>query len=381
MHDIIFYKEEDSMYTNIKNIGRILVITAIMSLLAVSYSIGESTEMVEKNHLDEGDLVKLGTYNGETIVWKYMGEDENGSYLISDKILTFKGFSPIAPTIDGSDKNSLAPGGLLDRSAWGDPRWIYSPLRVWLNSSEEMVDYESSNVNKPLKFYTVTYRDDNGFLKYVDNSYENESGFLNGFSSVEIDAIENVKHKTLIPSFDVSIAEGGDEESNQRIADYTTINNFKYEDYNSAYYVLSNEKIFLPSMEEIYKFFIEKDISLGAMPTQMAYDLDESKINNKILFKENHSYWLRTPKTKDILSGIETSVYTIYPYFINSDNPIDIFPEEPRLSVNEMVYKRNRNPYQRHAVGVRPACYLKNDLLYVQDGDNYWVPKIYTEKQ
>lgn len=369
------------MYVNMKNMSRILVITAIMLLLTVSYSIGESTETVRKNHLDDGDLVKLGTYNGESIVWRYMGEDENGSYLISDKILTFKGFSPIASTIDGNDKHSLAPGGLPDRSTWGDPRWMYSPLKTWLNSSEEIVDYKNSNVNDPLKFYTVTYKDENGFLKYVDNSYENEKGFLNGFSSVEIETIANVEHKTLIPSFDASIAEGGNEESNQRIADYTTINNFKYEDYNSAYYVLSNEKIFLPSMEEIYKFFIEKDKNLGANPTQMAYELDESKVNNKILFEENHSYWLRTPKTKDILSGIETGVYTIYPYFINSDNPIDIFTEEPRIAVNEMVYKRNRNPYQRHAVGVRPACYLEENLLYVQDGEGYWIPQNYTEKQ
>lgn len=331
----------------------------------------------EKKQLNEGDLVKLGTYNGEAIIWRYMGEDDKGSYLISDKILTFKGFGPIAKTIDGHDKHVVAPSNLLDRSTFGDPRWMYSPLKVWLNSASPKVDYKGNGVNEPLKFYTVTYKGDDGFKKYADNSYENEAGFLKDFTSSELNVIANVAHKTLLPSFDATLAEGGQDDANHRIMDYSTIANFKYADYNDAYYVTSDEKIFLPSIEEMYRFFVEKNFNMGAIPTQMAYDLDESKTYNQVAVSENHPYWLRTPKTKDVLSGISTSVYTIYPYFYNSPQIIDIFEKSPRESVHEMVYKRNQKPYQKHASGVRPACYLKANLFYFPDGEGHWVPSIH----
>jgi hypothetical protein len=351
---------------------------------------GQNDNLVEKalvndkKELEIGDLVQIGSYNDEAIIWRYMGKNDKGLYLISDKILSFKGFSPIGATIDGHDENILAPSGLPDRSVFGDPRWTTSPLKIWLNNSGQ-IDYHAYGVNAPNKFFTIQFRDDQGMMKYVDNSYEMEYGFLSGFTEKEISLIKNVSHKTLLGTYDQQFSEGGDALYNQYVSGFQLLGNFKSEDYNNALYLTSNEKIFLPSVEEIYEFFYKNSFETGAKPTQSAFDLDESKSQNGLSVNDYYPYWLRTPQTYGPLGPVTTEVLTMDTGMAGFDaqgNPVKttyLKTEPARSSVNQMNEALNGNTIkaasQDRAIGVRPALYLKENLSYVQDERGYWVPK------
>lgn len=95
------------MTTNKLNISRILTLAVVLSmclamLLGISAtSFGKSTIYNEntQNKLSAektattttpvplGKYIKLGKYNGKDIVWRCVGEDDNGSLMLSDNII------------------------------------------------------------------------------------------------------------------------------------------------------------------------------------------------------------------------------------------------------------------------------------------------------
>lgn len=122
--------------------------------------------------LANGALVKdTGTlYNGKAIIWKiadknHSGYPSNSVTLISDKILSLKAFDAIEAS--NSDSN---------RKSYGNNRWIYSNIRQWLNSDKAGGSW-----------YTAQHSADaaptnaNVWSNY--NEYDQEAGFLVGFSS------------------------------------------------------------------------------------------------------------------------------------------------------------------------------------------------------
>lgn len=324
----------------------IIIILFAFVLLFSSLKIDAS----EKAHeLKQGDYVQMGVYNDEPVMWRVMGNNEYGTYLITDKVISFKPFSGRG-AVDGRDKaiwSKTVYDGATDRGLWGDPRWEYSSLRVWLNSSDKDVNYygviEPSSEN--LRNTTV-YPKDGGRYKIVTNAYDKEEGFLYEFNPVERNAIATVTHKVLLNDFDKEDAAGGDTNHTFSLI-YKDLDKL----YDRCYYKMTTEKVFCPSIKELRDFFFISGVSIQAKPTLQAYEREESKENNRFGPNDYVRYWLRTPEL------LGDSISRVKSVFNTSQNGYDILGLNPAQCVNE-----SKTSLYNQAVGVRPALYLKKDV-------------------
>ena len=133
--------------------------------------------------LANGALVKDPStlYNGKPIVWKiadknHAGYPANSVTLITDRIISLKCFD--AAESGNSDSN---------RRNYGNNRWIYSNIRRWMNSqaaagkwyaAQHSADAPPSNANVWSNY----------------NEYDQEAGFLVGFSAGFIAALLDTTH-------------------------------------------------------------------------------------------------------------------------------------------------------------------------------------------
>ena len=133
--------------------------------------------------LANGALVKDPStlYNGKPIVWKiadknHAGYPANSVTLITDRIISLKCFD--AAESGNSDSN---------RRNYGNSRWIYSNIRRWMNSqaaagkwyaAQHSADAPPSNANVWSNY----------------NEYDQEAGFLVGFSAGFIAALLDTTH-------------------------------------------------------------------------------------------------------------------------------------------------------------------------------------------
>lgn len=118
-----------------------------------------------------GALIKdTGTlYNGKPIVWKIADKGHSGFpsgsvTLITDKIISLKCFD----AAESGNSNS-------DRRSYGNNRYIYSNIRLWLNSTAAAGKWYSAQHSAdapPTKAASANY-----------NGYDTEAGFLAGFSA------------------------------------------------------------------------------------------------------------------------------------------------------------------------------------------------------
>ncbi len=130
------------------------------------------------NTLPIGALVKdtKTKYNGKPVIFKvidknHSGYPSNSVTLMTDRIITLKCFD--AQESSNSDGN---------RRSYGNNRYIHSNLRQWLNSQQP--NWYSNKHSKD-------QRPDNSHVWSNYNEYDNEAGFLTGFSSEMINAILN----------------------------------------------------------------------------------------------------------------------------------------------------------------------------------------------
>lgn len=139
-----------------------------------------------------GDSIELGSYNGEPIEWRVISVSENGTHatVIADDILTMKCFDAAESgkfnTADGESYWNVPPSELdeqLQRQLRGDNRWETSNLRTWLNSERENVTYADQPPTAQA-------------MAEGKNGYQNEAGFLNGFTEEELSAIVPTKITT-----------------------------------------------------------------------------------------------------------------------------------------------------------------------------------------
>lgn len=332
-----------------------MVIWIFLFTILFSTNIFASTDI---RALKQGDYIKMGIYNDEPIIWKVMGKNKNGTYVITDQVICFKAFSGMG-TVDGQDQAIWARtvyDGATDRGLWGDPRWENSSLRIWLNSSDQQVDY--AGVIKPSKENlrnTTVYPEDGGRYKIVTNAYDKEAGFLNGFQSVERDAIAAVTHKVLLNDIDKGEAIGGNS-----LESFSSIYDGIGKQYDRCYYTITTEKIFCPSIKELRDFFYVNNVSFHTTPTAQAYEADESKQNNKLRSDESVRYWLRTP---ELLGDSISRVYVAFPVKNIQLENNSITGSNPAESVN----KKEASLYDQ-AVGVRPALYLKDGISFTGKG-------------
>lgn len=141
--------------------------------------------------LPVGALVKdTGTlYNGKPIIWKiadkeHVGYPSGSVTLITERIISLKCFDAIEP----SNSNS-------DRRDYGNNRWIYSNIRQWLNSQARAGAWYSAQ-------HSADAPPNNANVWSNYNEYEQEAGFLAGFSANFLAALLSTTHTVGIASVD-----------------------------------------------------------------------------------------------------------------------------------------------------------------------------------
>ena len=133
--------------------------------------------------LAAGALVKdTGTlYNGKTIVWKiadknHAGYPANSVTLITERIISLKCFD--AKESGNSDSN---------RKSYGNNRWIYANIRQWLNSQAAAGQWYSAQHGQDAPPSNANVWDNY-------NEYQQEAGFLAGFSANFLAALLTTTH-------------------------------------------------------------------------------------------------------------------------------------------------------------------------------------------
>lgn len=133
--------------------------------------------------LAAGALVKdTGTlYNGKAIVWKiadknHAGYPANSVTLITERIISLKCFD----AIESGNSDS-------DRKRYGNNRWIYANIRQWLNSQAAAGQWYSAQHGQDAPPSNA-----NVWGNY--NEYQQEAGFLAGFSANFLAALLTTTH-------------------------------------------------------------------------------------------------------------------------------------------------------------------------------------------
>lgn len=211
-----------------------------------------------------GDTITFGSYNNEPVNWRVLklSEDRNYAVLISADVLTMKAYD--APEggkynwLDGTDYWSQESDADTDMELQilvrGNNIWSSSNIRTWLNSADEVVTYADQAP-------TATA------MAERKNGYQNEAGFLHGFTKEELAAITDTQN--------------------------TTKTNTLYDSDTIA----TTDRVYLLSLEEL-QWFDDAGISKFALPTDAAVEQDEScwyLLDYNDFNIEECSWWLREP--------------------------------------------------------------------------------------
>lgn len=241
----------------------ILVIAAIAFLTIWKIRANDSTG---PESVQVGDTVLFGSYLDEDIAWRVLkiSEDNTQAVLISSDILTMKAYDAAESGRynydNGKDywsKESEADTDMaLQIRVRGNSDWSVSNLRAWLNADTEVVSY----TDQPPVANAMAEK---------KNGYQNEAGFLHGFTQEERDAIVE--------------------------KEITTKGNV----LSAADTVNTNDKVWLLSVDEL-SWFDEAGMSKLASPTQAAISQDQSgwyMLDYNTYGVQKFCWWLREPET------------------------------------------------------------------------------------
>ena len=211
-----------------------------------------------------GDYIQLGRYDGEPILWRCVGVDENGPLMLSDRVLC-DSMPYDAQTSENSDSGSHRRSGY--RSKYGSNHWRDSDMRSWLNSDAGAGQVEWLCGNPPKDEYILG-----------GGAYDGKAGFLNGFTPDEAAAIKTVTQRAIVshPEYTAGYidAPGTDLPYNTDIGSVA-------DGYEGAHYENITDKVFLLDVKQLHTVYE----NLGG------YYIGQNR--NGV----NWSYWLRTPVT------------------------------------------------------------------------------------
>lgn len=213
---------------------------------------GENTQ-TQKRSVKVGETVILGSYNGAPVEWRVVRICEDGTaILLSAKILSMKCFDAAeGGSYNVYDKKDywteLVEDHELQRLIRGSNDWKTSNIRTWLNSDAELVSYTDMPPKK------------NG-MSEMKNGYDEEKGFLYGFSEAEKQAL--VRRKTV-----TKCGDGTEQES--------------------------EDLVWLLSEKEL-EWLSEAGMSYLAAPTEQAVELDKTNSYEELSVSAGHEnyYWL-----------------------------------------------------------------------------------------
>ena len=211
-----------------------------------------------------GDYIRLGSYDGEPILWRCVSVDENGPLMLSDKVLC-DSMPYDAQTSENSTSGSHRRSGY--RSKYGSNHWRDSDMRSWLNSDAKAGQVKWLCGNPPKNGYIMG-----------GGAYDGKAGFLNGFTKDEAAAIKTVTQRSIVshPEYTAGYidASGADLPYNTDIGSVA-------DGYEGAHYENITDKVFLLDVKQLCTVYE----NLGS------YYIAQNR--NGV----NWSYWLRTPVT------------------------------------------------------------------------------------
>ena len=259
-----------------------------------------------------GDYIRLGTYNGEAIVWRCVAKDKNGPLMLSDKVL--EDSMPYDATTGANAKT-----GSHRRNSWrskhGSNHWRDSNMRSWLNSGAAAGQVEWLCGNPP----------DADHVLPSTAAYNQKEGFLRSFSQNEIGVIKTVTQRSIVshPEYTAGYLDepGTDLPYN---TDISTV----ADGYDKAYYENIIDKVFLLDVRQLHTIYENRE-TLGN------YYIAQNKSG------VTWTYWLRTPVT-------------------NCNHDMRYVTTGGSI--------RRDSPYKGY-YGVRPAFYLDTENYAVSSGD------------
>lgn len=236
--------------------------------------------------IEIGDYVQVGTYYGKPVIWRCVSVDENGPLMLADKILTIKAYDAFGEANTKTGSHSVNG----NRQTMGSNYWADSNIRSWLNSSAEAGKVEWLCGNPP----------DAAHFKSPYNAYDQEAGFLNGFTQDELGAVKEVTQKSILSWADTSHKTSGTELYR---APYAMYMEEAMSNYNTAYAEDVKDKIFLPDVRQAYDVYRNGDI-LGAdyyigEPTAECVEHNDYK-GSGLAVGRKAVYALRTPTTDQV---------------------------------------------------------------------------------
>lgn len=146
-------------------------------------------EVTQKKSVKVGDTVTLGSYNGMSVEWRVIRVNEDGTaILLSKDILSMKCYDAAEGgsynTYDKMDYwTTKVEDFALQKLLRGSNEWKTSNIRTWLNSDAELVSYADMAPG-------------NSAMSEKKNGYDEEAGFLCGFSETEKLALVKTKNLT-----------------------------------------------------------------------------------------------------------------------------------------------------------------------------------------
>lgn len=251
----------------VKNRNFFIISVSALFVLAIISIIGIKIHNIRhsiKYTVAVGDTITFGSYNDEPVNWRVLklSDDRNRAVLISAEVLTMKAYD--APEggkynwFDGTDywsQESEADTDMnLQTLVRGNNNWSVSNIRTWLNSADEVVTYADQ---APAATAMAERK----------NGYQNETGFLYGFTDDELAAITDTQNITKTNPL-----------------------------YDSAT-ITTTDRVYLLSLEEL-QWFDDAGISKFALPTDAAVKQDESGwylLDYHDFNIKECSWWLREP--------------------------------------------------------------------------------------
>ncbi len=171
------------------------------------------------------------------------------------------------------------------------------------------------------------------------NAYDQEAGFLDDFTSEELDAIKQVTQKFLLPELDADL---GTVENPEKFIYAEDIKEVAA-NYDAANTMDINDKMFLLNVKQLSAVYKNRE-TLGdeyyiGEPTAECVENSEYKPDD-LAVGQKWSYWLRTPNQTE-------KAKTRY---VDTDGRI-------------------RSTFPRSNMGIRPAFYLKQSAVNFKTGD------------
>lgn len=260
-------EDPDPKHNPVNKMARTLayVVLSAAVLAAVTIPIASRKRALQHQaSLDLGDTVTLGSYNNEPITWRVirLSADKGTATLITEHIVTMKAYDAASSERynkeNGSDYWHYASRDFKDKSlevrVRGNNDWMSSNIRTWLNADTQIVEYEDAAPESLA-------------MSELKNGYENEAGFLYGFT----DAEKNVIVETQVENKGNTLSQDGPSST--------------------------SDKVFLLDLDEL-KWLEEADVSIYATPTQAAVAQDKTGWYGAYSLGygvDSYFWWLREP--------------------------------------------------------------------------------------